>query len=68
LGVIIRLEVPLPPKLPFHKIDGFPEVVLAVVSGFIVWGSYGFPHPTEVAVGCIALGCIGAFVWKSSQH
>jgi hypothetical protein len=50
--------------MPFHKIDGFPEVVLAVVSGFIVWGSYGFPHPTEVAVGCIVLGCIGAFVGR----
>jgi hypothetical protein len=52
---------------PFYKLDGFPEALLAVVMGVAVWGSYGFPHFTEVALGCIALGCIGAFMWKRSN-
>jgi hypothetical protein len=57
----------LEPKLPFHKIDGFAEAVLAVVLGFGIWGFHGFPHFTEVALGFVALGCIGAFMRKRSQ-
>ena len=57
----------LPPKLPFHEINGFEEAVFAVVAGFGIWGYYRFPHFTIVALGFVTLGCVGAFMWKRSH-
>jgi hypothetical protein len=49
-----------------------PEVLLALVMGVSVWGAvwgfYGFPRYVEAALVFVALGCIGAFIWKISQH
>jgi hypothetical protein len=45
-----------------------PEVLLALVMGVSVWGFYGFPRYVEAALVFVALGCIGAFIWKISQH
>ena len=53
----------------FERLGGFPEAFLVVVLGIAVWGFYGFPYVTEVLLGCIALGGIGALIlrWKKSQ-
>jgi hypothetical protein len=51
----------------FASLGGLPEAFVAVVLGVAVWGFYGFPHFTAGALGCIALGCIGAWMWKKSQ-
>jgi hypothetical protein len=64
--VDIRVLQLMHEKKPFHKIDGFHEAVMALVLGAVFWGSYGFPHFIEVALGCIVLGCISAFMWKKS--
>jgi hypothetical protein len=49
-----------------------PEGLLALVMAFAVWGAiwawYGFPRYIEAALVLVALGCIGAFVWRKSQH
>ena len=50
----------------FEKLGSLPEAFVALVLGLAVWGFYGFPHVTEAAIGCIALGCIGAWMWKRS--
>ena len=52
----------------FTSLGGVPEAFVAVVLGLAVWGFYGFPYLTEVALGCIALGCIGAFIWMRSRR
>ncbi|MBN8988400.1 MAG: hypothetical protein J0H42_09140 [Rhizobiales bacterium] len=52
----------------FKRLGGLPEAFLAVVLGVAVWSFYGFPYVTEVALGCVALGGIGALIlrWKKS--
>lgn len=54
----------------FAKLGGLPETVIGMALGLGIWGFYGFPYALPVAVGCISLGCIGAFVWRlaRSQH
>ena len=50
-------------KLPFHQIEGFVEALIAVLIGFSIWGFYGFPHFTIVAIGTAAFGCFAAYAW-----
>jgi hypothetical protein len=49
-----------------------PELLLGLVMGIAVWGAvwgyYGFPRYIEAALVFVALGCIGAFLWRISQH
>lgn len=55
-------------RKPFYNLDGFPEALMAVVFGVIVWGSYGFPHFAIVLIGFVALGCFGALMWMRSPR
>ena len=45
-----------------------PEVVLGLVmiaaTWGAIWGHYGFPRYIEAALVFVALGCIGALVWR----
>jgi hypothetical protein len=55
-------------RQPFYNLDGFPEALMAVVFGIIIWGSYGFPHFAKVMLGFVILGCFGAFMWMRSPR
>jgi hypothetical protein len=50
-------------KLPFHRIEGFGEALIAVLTGFLIWGFYGFPHVAIVAIGITAFACFAAYSW-----
>jgi hypothetical protein len=47
-------------RQPFYDLDGFPEALMAVVFGIIIWGSYGFPHVAKVMLGSSS--------WAASAH
>jgi hypothetical protein len=50
----------------------YQEVLLALVMGVAVWGAvlgwHGFARYIQAALVLVAFGCIGAFLWKKSQH
>ena len=53
---------------PFETLGALPEAFVVLVFGLGAWSFYGFPHLMEVALGCIAIGIIGAFLWKRSRE